>query len=225
VTVLPYRHPLYTAKIATTIDYLSKGRFILGVGIGWMIEEFEALGAPFHERAAISDEQLQIIKLVWEEERPRFEGRYYRFDEIGFYPKPVQKPRIPIWVGGEGSRAQRRAARYGDAWFPYFVKITPQELRAGFDNVQRWAAEAGREPAEIRLACCLPIELRQEPVPQEEGRLIGNVEQIIEALKGFQEVGVEHIALQFMVPRYPERMEQIEQFAKEVVPALRDEKS
>lgn len=225
VVVLPYRHPLYTAKVATTIDQLSKGRFILGVGIGWMVEEFEALGAPFHERAAMSDEQLQIIKLAWEEERPRFQGRYYQFDEIGFYPKPLQQPRIPIWVGGESIRAQRRAALHGDAWFPYFVKITPQELKARFDNVQRWAAEAGRDPAEIHFACCLPIELRRDPVPQEEGRLMGSPEQLTEALSGFKEIGVEHIALQFMVPRYPERMEQIEQFAEEIMPALRDQKS
>jgi probable F420-dependent oxidoreductase len=225
VTVLPYRHPLYTAKVATSIDTLSNGRFILGVGIGWMVEEFEALGVPFHERAAMSDEQLQIIKLAWTEDRVCFEGRYYRFDDVAVYPKPVQKPRIPIWVGGEGARAQRRAALHGDAWFPYFVRITPQELKTRFDNVRRWAAESGRDPAEIRLACCLPIELRREPVPQEEGRLIGNSEQLTEALKGYQEIGVEHIALQFMVPRYPDRMEQIEQFAKDVMPALRDQRS
>lgn len=223
VTVLPYRHPLYTAKVATSIDTLSNGRFILGVGIGWMVEEFEALGIPFKDRAAMSDEQLRIIKLAWTEDRVHFEGRYYRFDDVAVYPKPVQKPRIPIWVGGEGEHAQRRAALYGDAWFPYFVRITPQELKARFNNVRRWAAEAGRDPAQVHFTCCLPIELRQEPVPLEEGRLIGNVEQIIEALKGFRDVGVEHIALQFMVPRYPDRMKQIEQFAQEVMPALREQ--
>jgi len=100
------------------------------VGVGWMVEEFDALGANFRERGAVADEQLEIVSRLWEEDKPSFEGRYYRFGEIGFSPKPMQRPRILIWIGGEGPRAQRRAARYGDAWFPYFVRITPRELAA-----------------------------------------------------------------------------------------------
>ena len=221
VLVLPYRHPLYWAKVATTIDHLSKGRLILGVGVGWMIEEFEALGASFKERGDLSDEQLKLIKVLWEEEKVRFEGRHYSFGEIAFYPKPLQKPRIPIWVGGEGIRAQRRAAAYGDAWFPYFVRITPQELARRFENVRRWAAEAGREPKQIRFACCLPIEVSTQPVAQEADRLRGNPEQLVEALRAFRKIGVEHIALQFMMPHWPERQAQIERFARAVMPELR----
>ncbi|MBI4561803.1 MAG: LLM class F420-dependent oxidoreductase [Candidatus Rokubacteria bacterium] len=221
VLVLPYRPPLYSAKIATTIDHLSNGRLILGVGVGWMVEEFEALGVPFQERGRLSDEQIRIFRVLWEEARPRFEGRYYRFGELAFYPKPFQKSRIPLWVGGEGPQAQRRAALYGDVWFPYFVRITPEELAARFDNVRRWAAEAGRDSSQVRLACCLPIELRGEAVAQEAGRLIGDPEQVAHALKAYREIGVEHIALQFMVPHWPKRQEQIEQFAQEVMPALR----
>lgn len=220
VLVLPYRHPLYWGKVATTIDHLSKGRLILGVGVGWMAEEFEALGTSFKERGELSDEQLDVINLLWQEEKPHFEGRYYRFGEIAFYPKPLQKPRIPIWVGGEGVRAQRRAASYGDAWFPYFVRITPRELAGRFNNVRRWAAEAGRDPEKIILACCLPIELSRNPVPQEADRLMGTAEQLVEALNGYQDIGVAHIALQFMVPHWPERLEQIERFAREVMPAF-----
>lgn len=220
VLVLPYRHPIYWAKIATTIDCLSKGRFILGVGVGWMVEEFEALEVDFKERGHLTDEQLQIMNLLWKEEKPRFEGRYYRFGEVAFYPKPVQKPRIPVWIGGEGSRAQRRAGSSGDAWFPYFVRITPQELAARFDNVRHQATKAGRNPDEIRLACCRPIELTQEPVPQEEDRLMGTPEQLVEALKGYQNIGVDHLVLQFMVPRWPDRQEQIERFAQEIIPEL-----
>jgi len=222
VLVMPYRHPLYWAKIATTIDHLSNGRLILGVGVGWMVEEFDALGVPFKERGDLADEQLQVVKLLWEEAKPRFEGRYYRFGEVGFAPKPYQKPRIPIWVGGEGVRAQRRAAAHGDAWFPYFVRITPQELAARFDNVRRWAAQAGRDPGQIRLACCLPIELSREPVAQAEDCLRGAPGQLVWALKAYQQLGVEHMALQFMVPRWPERLDQIERFAREVMPALHD---
>src|SRR5215510_10841336 len=156
VMVLPYRSPLHSAKIATTIDHVSRGRLILGVGVGWMAEEFDALGASFAERGAVADEQLEVIERLWNEERPRFAGRYYRFAELGFSPKPFQSPRIPIWVGGEGRRAQRRAAIHGDAWFPYFVRVTPNELEARFENVRRCALEAGRAPERVALACCLP---------------------------------------------------------------------
>ncbi|MBI2089592.1 MAG: TIGR03619 family F420-dependent LLM class oxidoreductase [Deltaproteobacteria bacterium] len=221
VAVLPYRHPLYTARVATSIDTLSKGRLILGVGIGWMVEEFEALGVPFKARAGMSNEQLEIFNLLWKEERPRFQGRYYRFNEVAVSPKPVQKPRFPIWIGGESEAAQRRAAKYADAWFSYFVKITPQELAARFANVRKWTAEAGRDPAEVHLCCCRPIEVTREPVPQEEDSLRGTPEQLVEALKRHQEIGVEHIALQFMVGRWPERKEQIERFGRDVIPALR----
>jgi len=221
VAVLPYRHPLFTARVATSIDTLSKGRLILGVGIGWMVEEFEALGLSIKDRAGMSNEQLQIFNLLWKEERPRFEGRYYRFDEVAVSPKPVQKPRFPIWTGGESEAAQKRAAKYGDAWFSYFVKITPQELASRFANVRKLAAEAGRDPATVHFCCCRPIDITSAPVPQEEDTLKGTPEQLIEALKRFKEIGVEHMALQFMVGRWPERKEKIEQFGKEVLPALK----
>ncbi len=221
VMVLPYRHPLYWARVATTIDQLSTGRLIMGVGVGWMGEEFAALRAPFKERGKVSDEQLLLLKQLWTEEHITFRGNYYTVEDIAFSPKPYQKPRIPIWVGGEGKPAQRRAARFGDAWFPYFVRITPKELAARFDNVRAEAKNAGRNPDEIGLACCLPIELTANDVPQDEDYLRGSVEQVATALRKFLAIGVIHIGLQFMIPHYPERQEQIERFAKEALPALK----
>jgi alkanesulfonate monooxygenase SsuD/methylene tetrahydromethanopterin reductase-like flavin-dependent oxidoreductase (luciferase family) len=117
--------------------------------------------------------------------------------------------------------AQRRAARHGDAWFPYFVRVTPAALAAGFENVRRLAVEAGRDPARVRLTCCLPVEVTGEPVRQEPDRVRGTPLQIAETLRAFARVGVEHVALQFMVPRWPERIAQIERFAAEALPALR----
>ena len=221
VMVLPYRGPLHAAKIATTIDQLSRGRLILGVGVGWMAEEFEALGADFAERGAVSDEQLEVIDRLWSEEHPNHDGRFYRFRDVAFSPKPLQSPRIPIWVGGEGVRAQRRAGLRGDAWFPYFVRITPAELTARFDNVRRAAREAGRDADRVALACCLPIELRSEAVAQEPDRLIGTIAQVTVALRAFEKIGVQHVALQFMTPHWPERQEQIELFGREVLPAFK----
>jgi probable F420-dependent oxidoreductase len=220
VMVMPYRHPLHWAKVATTIDHLSRGRLVLGVGVGWMEEEFAALGAPFRARGAVADEQFALVARLWSDQRPRFEGRFYRFDEVGFAPKPLQQPGVPLWVGGEGLAAQRRAGRFGDAWFPYFVRITPDDLRARHEAVRRFAVEAGRPPDAVRLCACLPIEVTEEPLPQEPDRVAGTPAQVAAALAAFQAAGVEHVALQFMVPRWPERARQIERFARDALPLL-----
>ncbi len=222
VLVLPYRHPLYWTRVAVSIERLSRGRLIMGVGVGWMEEEFEALGVSFKDRGRMTDEQLQILSSLWTEEHISYNGQFYRFQDLAFYPKPVQQPRIPIWVGGEGSAAQRRTAKYGDAWFPYYVTITPAELRAGYENTLRLTAEAGRDPGQVKLTCCRSIEVTRESVPQDESRLRGSPEQLVEALRAYRDIGVEHLALQFTVPRWPERVEQIERFAQEVMPHLRD---
>jgi len=217
VLVLPYRHPLHWAKVAASIDVLSEGRFTLGVGVGWMKEEFDALNAPFAARGRVSDEQLQMMRGALTEEHCTFEGEHFRFRDLGFNPKGYNRSRLPIWVGGEGPAAQRRAARYGDAWFPYFVRITPADLAQRWANVQRQAEVAGRDPSEIVLNLNLPIWVTDEPVAQEPDVLRGTPEQLAAAIQPFGELGVQHLALQFMVPRYPERLAQIERFATAVL--------
>src|SRR5579859_2256078 len=220
VLVLPYRHPLHWAKVAATIDVLSEGRFTLGVGVGWMQEEFDALSAPFTRRGRVSDEQLQMLCGALTDEHCTFEGQHYRFHDIAFKPKGYNRNRPQIWVGGEGLAAQKRAARYGDAWFPYFVRITPADLAERWRNVQRQAETLGREPSRIALNLNLPVWVTDEPVPQEAGVLRGTPEQLEAAIAPFRELGVRHVALQFMVPHYPERLAQIERFAAVVLPRL-----
>jgi probable F420-dependent oxidoreductase len=221
VIVLPYRHPLFTARVATSIDTLSKGRLILGVGIGWMPEEFDALGVDFKNRAAMSEEQLQIFDLLWKEERPHFEGRFYHFPELAVNPRPVQQPRFPIWIGGESEAAMGRAARHGDAWFSYFVKTTADELGARFRQLDQLTIAAGRDPGAVRHCSVRPVDVTDEPVPQEDDTLRGTPKQLVEALGRFEAIGVEHMALQFHRGRWPERRAQIEKFGREVIPALR----
>jgi probable F420-dependent oxidoreductase len=214
VLVLPYRHPLHWAKVAATIDVLSEGRFTLGVGVGWMQEEFEALNAPFAERGKVSNEQLEMLRGALTQERCTFEGNHYRFNDIAFNPKGFNRDRVPIWVGGEGPAAQRRAARYGDAWFPYFLRITPEALKDHWANVCNQAEAFGRDPSEIELNLNLPVWVTDEPVTQEPGVLRGTPQQIEAAIEPLRELGVHHLALQFMVPHYPERLLQIERFAR-----------
>ena len=115
VTVVPHRPALLLAKMLATIDVLSKGRLTFGIGAGWMKEEFEALGLPpFPERGAVTDEYLDACRELWTKDDPRFDGRYVKFANMLFEPKPAQKPHPPIWVGGESGPALRRTARVGD---------------------------------------------------------------------------------------------------------------
>jgi probable F420-dependent oxidoreductase len=216
VLVLPYRHPLYWARVAASVDLLAGGRLVMGVGVGWMREEFEAQGVPFEARGRMTDEQIEIVRKLWSEESITYDGEHYRFRDLSFVPK---RP-LPIWVGGEGKAAQRRSARYGDAWFPYYVRVTPEELRAGHENVRRLAREYGRDPDSVALAACAAVQLTPEPVAQEPDRLRGTPEQVVEALRAYERAGVSHVALQFMVPKWPERKEQIARFAEEALPAL-----
>ena len=118
ILILPQRHPLYVAKEVATLDVLSGGRVILGIGVGWLEEEFEALGIPFEERAARTAEAVRAMRSLWKDEPEAFDGQVLRWPPLESHPKPIQKPGVPIVVGGHTALAARRAARYGDGFFP-----------------------------------------------------------------------------------------------------------
>jgi probable F420-dependent oxidoreductase len=131
IIVVPMRHPIVTAKQIATADHLSGGRVIFGAGVGWMAEEFTLLGEPFHERGRRMDEYLELMKVLWTEDNPQFEGKYFQVADCSFAPKPVQKPHVPLWVGGESPAALRRAARLGDGWHSASTSLAdlPEKLR------------------------------------------------------------------------------------------------
>jgi probable F420-dependent oxidoreductase len=216
VLVLAYRHPLYWTRVATSLDRLSTGRFVLGVGVGWMEEEFATQGLDFKARGRVTDEQIQIARLLFEQEHASFSGEFYRFEDLAFYPKPAAA--LPVWVGGEGKAARRRTARLGDVWFPYYVRITAAELARRFEDVQEEARAAGREPNSVSLAVCRPIEVTRRPVEQDPEALRGTPEQLVVALRQYRDAGVSHVALQFTAPRLPERLAQIGDFGRKVIP-------
>ena len=144
VTVVPHRPAVLQAKMLATIDVLSKGRLTFGIGAGWMREEFEALGTPpFAARGAVTDEYVLACRELWTKDDPRFDGKYVKFADVLFEPKPVQKPHPPIWVGGESGPALRRTARLGDGWYP--IGTNPQhrlELDEAVPDRGRAAAPA-----------------------------------------------------------------------------------
>ena len=157
VMVVPHRPAVLTAKILSTIDVLSGGRLTLGVGAGWMREEFEAIDAPdFDARGTVTDEYVRAFVELWTSDAPDFEGKHVRFSNIAFAPKPVQKPHPPIWVGGESGPALRRAARIGDAWYP--IGTNPENpldsltrFKTQVARLRKMTTEAGRDPKAVGL--------------------------------------------------------------------------
>jgi probable F420-dependent oxidoreductase len=157
VLVVPHRPAVLAAKMLSTIDVLSEGRLVIGIGAGWLKAEFDAVvTTPFAERGAVTDEYLEAFRALWTQEHAKFEGRYTNFSDLIFLPRPVQLPYPPIWVGGESGPSLRRAARFGDAWYPIgsnnkALLDTLPRLTAGIGRLRKLTAEAGRDPAAVTV--------------------------------------------------------------------------
>jgi len=206
VTVVPHRPAVLQAKMLATIDVLSKGRLTFGIGAGWMKEEFEALGVPpFPARGAVTDEYLQACRELWTKDNPQFDGKYVKFANVLFEPKPVQKPHPPIWVGGESGPALRRTAALGDGWYP--IGTNPQHrldsmkrFAAGVERLRRLTREAGRDPAKIDLAYRVTNWGRSLPARADDGerRLFsGESADIVGDLRALRDIGVGHVDFNF----------------------------
>ena len=162
VLVLPLRNPVYFAKEWATLDLLSGGRSILGIGVGWHETEFALMGVPYRERGPRMNEAIEAVKALWAGDRVTYEGRFYRFRDLSIDPKPAQKPHPPIWIGGGTQPSEkvygqtvptiepvlRRIAKYADTWVPH-SSATPEMVKGDWATVQRFAREAGRDPATI----------------------------------------------------------------------------
>ena len=155
ILVLPHHNPLLLAKALTTLDLVSGGRLIAGFAGGYVEAEFRALGVSFKERGAITDEYLEVIRILWTEELPRFAGRFVSFEGIRFEPKPHQRPHPPIVVGGHAPPALRRAARLGDGWYGF--GLTVEAAAPLVENLRRLRAATGRPPLEISLTTFEPL--------------------------------------------------------------------
>ena len=157
VIILPQHNPVITAKQVATLDFMSAGRVILGVGVGWLKEEFEALGSPFEERGARTDEYIQVMRELWSADRPTFEGQFFRFKDAYMRPKPINRS-VPIVIGGHSSFAAKRAGRLGDGFFP--ARGAPADL---VKLVRDTAVAHGRDPDAIEITTSLPASLDDLP--------------------------------------------------------------
>ncbi len=193
VTILPYRHPLLTARMGATIDQLSNGRFILGAGVGWARQEFDALGVPFDKRGALASEYLEAIKLCWANDVATYEGQHISFRDVHTAPRPVRSTGIPIWVGGSSEAALLRAVRYGDAWHPYRYTLEWLKNNA-LPGLSRIAALEGKP---VPAFCPrLGIHLTDSPLAK-EGRKVGHgsIDQVHADLKALDSLGASTILL------------------------------
>ena len=202
IMVVPHRPAVLTAKILSTIDFLSKGRLTVGAGVGWCREEFEALGAPpFEERGQVTNELLEAFRELWSAEHPKFSGKYVKFDDVVFAPKPVQNP-IPVWVGGESGPAMRRAAKYAQAWYPVgtaaFPLNTISRFKAGLARFRTYAEEVGRDPSDVAIAhrvLAVPGIKPRNSIDGEAELFTGRHADWVEDIKALAELGVHAIDL------------------------------
>lgn len=189
VIILPYRHPLFMAKALATIDVLSGGRLIVGAAVGWLAEEFEALGIPFAERGARSDEALNVMQTIWTEAEPRFDGRFFSFSGIKAEPKPLQKPHPPIWIGGSSPAALRRAAEFAETWHPSHRPV--EEIAAGARAFRELAKKRGRDTSRLEIVARAPLRVvTNGKAPEPRPLLVGTADQIVEDIGMYRAAGV-----------------------------------
>jgi probable F420-dependent oxidoreductase len=221
VIILPYRNPVVQAKMFASLDVLTNGRMICGVGVGWLEKEFDILGVPYNQRGPMSDEFLQVFKILWTETDPEFHGQFYNIDGIQFYPKPVQEPHIPIWVGGHTHRALRRTAKYGDCW--HTTRQTPDFVAQNLPYLREQTEKAGRDPASISIS--LKRSLHFTDLGAGEGKsvltggtVIGTTQEVIDDVYYCRELGIDQLTYDFRVDGIDTSLEVMERLADRVLP-------
>jgi probable F420-dependent oxidoreductase len=239
VYLVPLRHPVATAKQVASLDLLSQGRFIFGVGVGGeIVREFNAVNVPVTERGRRTDEGLEIITRVLSEKNVTFEGKHFHLQDVTLEPQPQQKPYPPIWIGGRTDAAVRRTARYASGWLGYLVSSA--RLQEAMQKIHDWAPAYGRNPEEIQGGMLLFTALakdyetgKQMAIANLSSRYnqpfdtivdrycaFGTPDQCLEKINAFMEAGMTNLALSFTCPA-EQMAEQIEHGAAELLPRLR----
>jgi len=175
VCLIVQRDPIQTAKLVASIDQVSKGRFVFGIGNGWNQDEIENHGIPFAQRHKAARERIEAMKAIWTQDAAEYHGEFVNFDPIAAWPKPVQKPHPPILVGGAFPYSARRAVRYGDGWMPQTTASSPAPLSEVIPRFRQMVAEAGRDPAAMDIS-------------------VGAQPPDIDLIKRYQDLGVNRVS-------------------------------
>ena len=218
VLVLPYLNPMVLAKTLATLDVFSGGRLIAGVGVGALRHESDSLGSDYHTRGAYANETLAIMKELWTNDEPSFEGRFFSFSGVLFSPKPLQKPHPPIWVGGTSNGALRRVARYGDGWHPN--RMAPETMQTSIETLKSYLDDAGRNLDDITLSIRAELNVSTSPSSNPEEPMAGTPDQIIQSIEAFRRIGVEEFVFQVSSTNIDDINRNMEAFAKRVLPRL-----
>lgn len=193
VLIVPYRSPLVQAKLISTLDALCHGRLIVGVGVGWLAQEFEALGVPFNRRGALLDEYVEAMRVLWTSDGPAsFHGPTIHFENVLCEPKPVQRPHPPLWIGGGSEAALRRAAKLGSAWHPSSRYSESVAEKAA--TLRRLASAEGRKPPPVRIRAILHL-LPDEDTTTARESLIGTLGEVRENIQAHAAIGVDGFVL------------------------------
>jgi probable F420-dependent oxidoreductase len=217
ILVLPHRHPVLAAKTLATLDHLAEGRVILGVGVGWMREEIEILGGNYDRRGAWSDEAIRIMRACWSQERARYRGEFFSFDEIGVVPQPVRQA-IPIWVGGHTPRALRRVAELGDGWHAAFTP--PDAFERDIARLRAECEKVNRRIDDLAVTLRVGLAFRDTPGGAERKPLQGTPDQIVADIRRYQDLGVGSFLLEARYRDLDDMVAIFERFAREIRPAV-----
>ena len=214
VLIVPYRDPVFTAKFLSTADVLSDGRLVVGVGIGWLEEEFDALGVPFGERAARTDEYLRVYRNLWETDTSTFDGRFKRYRNMRMFPKTARDRdgTIPIWVGGNTQPAIRRAADLGDGWHP--INLTVDQFAAGVDA---YRSACDRETGPVCMRWMPGFSLG---APERNGPFTGSPEEQAPDVRAYAKAGLDELMLSPATGTVGEFTDLIARFATDVIPRV-----
>jgi alkanesulfonate monooxygenase len=236
ILVLPLRNPVMLAKQLSSMDLLSDGRLLMGMASGWYRREFDAVGVPFEKRGKIMDENLEILTRFWTEDMVKGEFTYHKIPAGVMYPKPVQKPRPPILIGGYVDVVLKRAALSGDGWLTYFYR--PESFAKSWEKIRNFAKEGGKDPDSLLNATQLPIRIGKSRAAIEsdmmdwlgkewdyaswsestkDSAILGTVDECVAQLKEHLAVGVQKL---IFVP-YKYQPEQVEIIAREIIPRLK----
>jgi probable F420-dependent oxidoreductase len=211
VFILGHRHPVVMAKMLSTIDVLSNGRLVCGVGVGWWEEELSLLGVPYRQRGRQADEMIQIFKALWTEEHPRFTGAFYDLPDVGFAPKPIQKPHPPIWVGGDSPGALKRTVTLADGW--HATAKTPEEAEVSLAKLRTAAEAAGRSFESIALS----IRFNVKAAP---GSARSRKREIVDRLAAYKALGFSEVLLDFRRDSLDEMLDDLDAVCTEIRPAV-----
>ena len=219
VMVAPYRNPVVAAKIISTLDALSGGRVILGVGTGGAPDEFAALGIPESQRGARTDEYLAAMIELWTNDPSNYHGRFVSFESVRFAPKPVQKPHPPIWVGGRSDPALRRAVRFGSAWHP--TQMPVDTLRERMSRLAELSSGSGR-PVPPDTTIHQSVAFQENGGQAGERRLgRGTPGQVAEDLAAYGDTGITTVVCNFRAADTDDQRRAMENFARQVMPRLK----